>query len=302
MVVGEAERATKGVARDRNRQGGLQRWPLNVLPFQRLPSQTLLRLQERRVALEKIVMGYGEAPAGIKEIFELCRGFERAYMHFINVSIEQAGLLTRIVITAVQTMTACSGQLHTKREPPAAGVAAVVIVGQGRSALPTQRLLPGVGSAAPAPLQGDSLLLSGRHVPVHMQLSNARWQQARACRNIAGLQLPSPQRWCPWVCVDAGLPAPLAPAHPLQESPVAMKIKDSFSGDKGLAGKVKKLPFDKVFKLENVKAVSSCKAGHTGAGYSQAWPPGPRLHPCVRDDQLRAACMSARAWARLPRR
>lgn len=38
------------------------------------------------MALEKIVIGYGEAPAGIKEIFELCRGFERAYTSFINVS------------------------------------------------------------------------------------------------------------------------------------------------------------------------------------------------------------------------
>lgn len=43
----------------------------------------------------------------------------------------------------------------------------------------------------------------------------------------------------------------------VQESPVAMKIKDTFMGEKGLAGKVKKLPYDKVFKLENVKAVSA---------------------------------------------
>ncbi len=31
-------------------------------------------------------MKYGEAPAGIKEVFELCRGFERAYVSFVNVS------------------------------------------------------------------------------------------------------------------------------------------------------------------------------------------------------------------------
>lgn len=31
-------------------------------------------------------MKYGEAPAGIKEVFELCRGFERAYMSFVMVS------------------------------------------------------------------------------------------------------------------------------------------------------------------------------------------------------------------------
>lgn len=48
--------------------------------------QVLYRLQEKRVALERVVLQYGEAPAGIKEVFELCRGFERAYTSFINVS------------------------------------------------------------------------------------------------------------------------------------------------------------------------------------------------------------------------
>lgn len=44
------------------------------------------RLAERRIAVEKEVLKYGEAPAGIKEVFELCRGFERAYVNFVNVS------------------------------------------------------------------------------------------------------------------------------------------------------------------------------------------------------------------------
>jgi dynamin GTPase len=35
--------------------------------------------------LEKEVLKYGEAPTGIKEVFELCRGFERAYVEFVNV-------------------------------------------------------------------------------------------------------------------------------------------------------------------------------------------------------------------------
>ncbi|GIM07018.1 hypothetical protein Vretimale_11226, partial [Volvox reticuliferus] len=48
--------------------------------------QVLYRLQVKREALEKVVLQYGEAPAGIKEVFELCRGFERAYTNFINES------------------------------------------------------------------------------------------------------------------------------------------------------------------------------------------------------------------------
>lgn len=31
------------------------------------------------------MLKYGEAPAGIKEVFELCRGFERAYVSYVNV-------------------------------------------------------------------------------------------------------------------------------------------------------------------------------------------------------------------------
>lgn len=51
-------------------------------------SQLLPRLNERREAIQKEVLKYGEAPAGIKEVFELCRGFERAYVHLVNVSLE----------------------------------------------------------------------------------------------------------------------------------------------------------------------------------------------------------------------
>mmetsp|Transcript_19122 Transcript_19122/g.32848 ORF Transcript_19122/g.32848 Transcript_19122/m.32848 type:complete len:797 (-) Transcript_19122:788-3178(-) len=46
----------------------------------------LARLQERRLSVEKEVLKYGEAPAGIKEVFELSRGFERAYVTFVNES------------------------------------------------------------------------------------------------------------------------------------------------------------------------------------------------------------------------
>jgi hypothetical protein len=47
-------------------------------------------------------------------------------------------------------------------------------------------------------------------------------------------------------------------AQHAQESPVASKIKDAFMAEKGLAGKIKKLPMDKVFDLKNVKAVRMC--------------------------------------------
>jgi dynamin GTPase len=47
-----------------------------------------VRLDERRIVIEREVLKYGEAPSGIKEVFELCRGFERAYMNLTNVRAE----------------------------------------------------------------------------------------------------------------------------------------------------------------------------------------------------------------------
>eukprot|EP00967_Tisochrysis_lutea_P061767 scaffold79221_cov17-Tisochrysis_lutea.AAC.1 len=47
-------------------------------------TQLHARLAERRIGIEKEVLKYGEAPTGIKEVFELCRGFERAYVEFVN--------------------------------------------------------------------------------------------------------------------------------------------------------------------------------------------------------------------------
>lgn len=45
--------------------------------------------------MEKEVLKYGEAPAGIKEVFELCRGFERAYVSLVNVSRGAKGVGSR---------------------------------------------------------------------------------------------------------------------------------------------------------------------------------------------------------------
>lgn len=56
--------------------------------------QALAKLQDKRVAVEKVVLHYGEAPSGIKEVFELCRGFERAYVNLVNVSLGNASILT----------------------------------------------------------------------------------------------------------------------------------------------------------------------------------------------------------------
>lgn len=62
------------------------RAPTPSAPNHTPPPQLAARLAERRIAIEKEVLRYGEAPTGIKEVFELCRGFERAYVELVNVS------------------------------------------------------------------------------------------------------------------------------------------------------------------------------------------------------------------------
>jgi hypothetical protein len=44
-----------------------------------------------------------------------------------------------------------------------------------------------------------------------------------------------------------------------QESPVASRIKEAFMGDKGLAGTVRKLPLEDVYKLAQVKGVGELR-------------------------------------------
>ena len=43
------------------------------------------RLTERRIQVEKAVNTLGEAPSDLKDVFELCRGFERAFSNIVNV-------------------------------------------------------------------------------------------------------------------------------------------------------------------------------------------------------------------------
>lgn len=47
--------------------------------------QVIERLTERRIAVEKAVTTLGEAPSGLRDVFELCRGFERAFTNIVNV-------------------------------------------------------------------------------------------------------------------------------------------------------------------------------------------------------------------------
>lgn len=77
------------------------------------------RLTERRNLLEREVLRYGEPPSGIKEVFELCRGFERAYVTFVGVSSRGAAAflcsaaLRGHVCMGLQAATTCLLQLSS---------------------------------------------------------------------------------------------------------------------------------------------------------------------------------------------
>eukprot|EP00878_Enallax_costatus_P010891 GHUV01011375.1.p1 GENE.GHUV01011375.1~~GHUV01011375.1.p1 ORF type:complete len:511 (+),score=175.91 GHUV01011375.1:487-2019(+) len=49
-------------------------------------SQVIERLTERRIVVEKAVSTLGEAPQGLRDVFELCRGFEKAFSNIVNES------------------------------------------------------------------------------------------------------------------------------------------------------------------------------------------------------------------------
>jgi len=52
----------------------------------------------------------------------------------------------------------------------------------------------------------------------------------------------------------------LVPWFCMQESPVANKIKEAFFSERGLAGNVHRLPFDKLFAIDSVKKVGLAPA------------------------------------------
>ena len=47
--------------------------------------QLLQRLQQKRTALEKELGKVPGAPSSKKDVFHLCRGFERAFTHLLEV-------------------------------------------------------------------------------------------------------------------------------------------------------------------------------------------------------------------------
>lgn len=55
-------------------------------------TQVIERLTERRIVVEKAVSTLGEAPQGLRDVFELCRGFEKAFSNIVNVSGRSAAV------------------------------------------------------------------------------------------------------------------------------------------------------------------------------------------------------------------
>ena len=52
--------------------------------------QVLQKLQQKRIALEKELSKVPGAPSSKKDVFHLCRGFERAFTHLLEVHLAHA--------------------------------------------------------------------------------------------------------------------------------------------------------------------------------------------------------------------
>ncbi len=69
--------------------------------------QVIERLTDRRIAVEKAVNSLGEAPSGLRDVFELCRGFERGFATIINVSaVGKSHTTCRLLVLSLQQLYA----------------------------------------------------------------------------------------------------------------------------------------------------------------------------------------------------
>lgn len=63
-----------------------------------LASQLLARLQRKRAAVEKELSRVPGAPKNSKDVFQLCRGFERAFSFTVDVRLLAGFLANKIPV------------------------------------------------------------------------------------------------------------------------------------------------------------------------------------------------------------
>lgn len=175
--------------------------------------------------VEKAVSTLGEAPTGLRDVFELCRGFEKAFSNIVNVSWTVWQL--------------CWGSFQHANATCLPGALTTRAVGQ------QQRIT----SAAQQP-----------HLSVGT--STPATHPANTCSSSS---------------------TPLLPPT-LQESPVANRIKEAFFSEKGLAGNVHRLPFDKLFAIDSVKKVGP---------FSKPVQPAKCITPCQARQRRSVPCRCA---------
>ena len=76
--------------------------------------QLLQRLQQKRTALEKELGKVPGAPSSKKDVFHLCRGFERAFTHLLEVGRYGVFIQPMPRLHAHKQMTLCHLPWYTK--------------------------------------------------------------------------------------------------------------------------------------------------------------------------------------------
>lgn len=84
----------------------------------RLHPQVIERLTERRIVVEKAVSTLGEAPTGLRDVFELCRGFEKAFSNIVNVSC-RAGVVVWVLSQGTWLIGSCSACVRSHHQQAA---------------------------------------------------------------------------------------------------------------------------------------------------------------------------------------
>jgi hypothetical protein len=75
------------------------------------------RLSEKRMSVVKEVNALGEAPSNMKDVFELCRGFEKAFSTLLNVwnLLDSAAS-----VAGIKGLTCPQSKNFTQKETPTA--------------------------------------------------------------------------------------------------------------------------------------------------------------------------------------
>ena len=96
----------------------MQQQEASLLLMGRCAVQLFSRLSEKRIAVEKEFSKIPAPPKASKDVFQLCRGFERAFAQTLEVSVYQSiSTVSRICLQHVSCLICIQMSIHKAKNP-----------------------------------------------------------------------------------------------------------------------------------------------------------------------------------------